>query len=317
MVRKKNGIFTTSVEQQTEMTDIFFTNNQKQKAMVTLNNFNLGQLDNGSHFLFVSHVLEQAEADATVSAKAAKYLSQFKNAVEAEDDVLKITTKSLLTDEIAVADASRDAIYIALKGVTKRLVSSLNAETVKAATVLNQVLVDYAIDTQEAMIKETGLMLNLLKDLTTTHKAQVEKLGLTVIVDELNQSNARVNTLMTERTEERQFRKTGEMKAARAVTDEAYRLLVMMVNGLVLAEGEEAYLKFVTFVNAEIVYFRQQALKQKGGAPSAGGDDAGSGDNPGGSDNPGGGEDTGGSGNPGGGEDTGGSGGDDDDEFVG
>lgn len=271
--------------------------------MITISEFNPNLLNNGSHFLFVSQVLQVAQADTAVSTKAATYLAKFKAAVETEDKALKISAKSKLTDAIAEADASRDALYVGLKSAVKGFLRARSAELVDAAADLNQLFIDYRIDTRAPLIDETGLMTNLLTDLNSKCKTQVEKLGLNVMVAQMGEANSAVDTLMLERTEERKNDVKGELRTARLATDEAYRQMVMMINGLVYVEGEADYLEFVKFVNAQILYYRQQALGQKAGKPDTGGNTPDEGGDTGGS----------GSGNTGG---TGGSDGDDD-EFVG
>lgn len=72
-------------------------------------------MNNGAHFTFVSNILARAEADAAVKEKASELVSNFKAAVTAEDEALKISQKSLLTDDIAKADNDRDALYAGYK----------------------------------------------------------------------------------------------------------------------------------------------------------------------------------------------------------
>lgn len=289
-------------------------------AKILIEDFKLSRLDNGSHFTFVSDILKKAQAVTVVGEKAADYLAAFKAAVEDEDEVLKLSAKSLITDAIAEADNSRDALYTGLKYAIRGFLRSLDAEHAAAAVVLNQLVTDYRIDTQAALVQESGLLTNFVTDLTTKHKEEVEKLGLTRMVEDLNAANTRVVNLMQERTDERMDAKKGETAAARKLTDEAYRQLVLMVNGLVYTDPQTDYNPFVKFVNTEILYFRQQVLGQKGSKPDAGGDTGGdgSGDTPGtgdgGGDTPGGNPDENPGGTPGGGT---GGGDDGDDEFVG
>lgn len=281
--------------------------------LATIQDFHLQMLNNGSHFLFVSHVLQQAEACTALSAKAAAYLAEFKKAVAAEDVVLKTSAKSMRSDGIAAADASRDTLYAGLKHVVKSLMRAPSAEVAQAAVELNQLFIDYRIDTDAPLIKETGMLNNLIDDLGTKFKEQVETLGFTVLVGQLHEANSRVDKLMVERTEERKNTVTGKMKAVRVVTDEAYRELVRMVNGLVYVDGESGYVEFVKFVNAEILYFRREALGQKGSTPKGDGSvpgTGGTGDGEPGTETPGGG--TGDNENPGGTETPGGSSGGDD-----
>lgn len=294
-------------------------------AKILIENFDLSRLDNGSHFTFVSDILKKAQAVTVVGEKAADYLAAFKAAVEAEDEVLKLSAKSLITDAIAEADSSRDALYTGLKYAIRGFLRSLDAEHAAAAVVLNQLVTDYRIAPHAPLVQESGLMTNFVTDLTTKHKDEVEKLGLTHMVEDLNTANTRVVNLMQERTDERMNARKGETAATRKLTDEAYRQLVLMVNGLVYTDPQTDYNPFVKFVNTEILYFRQQVLGQKGSKPDGGdtggdgsGDTPGTGDGGGGTPGTGGG-DTGGNpdetpgGTPGGGT----GGGDGDDEFVG
>lgn len=278
--------------------------------MNIINEIHLHLMRNGSHFTYVSHVLQQAEANTAVSTKAASYLAEFKKAVAAEDALLKTSAKSLRSDSIADADASRDTLYTGFKAAVRSLMRAPSAEMAQAAVELNQLAKDYRIETNAPMVQETGMLLNFLDDLGTKFKTQVETLGLEKFVGELREANSRVDTLMVERNKERQGSVTGALKAARKATDEAYGHLVMMVNGLVYVEGESAYKDFVDYVNVEILYFRREILGQKTTGPKADGNTPGTGDTGGepGTENPGG--DTGE--NPGGGSgsDQGGSGSD-------
>lgn len=65
-------------------------------------------LNNGAHFLFISNVLARAEADANVKSKLSAQIVSLKAAMEQKDEDLKISQKSMLTDDIATADAERD-----------------------------------------------------------------------------------------------------------------------------------------------------------------------------------------------------------------
>ena len=69
------------------------------------------RLNNGAHFLFISNVLVRAEVDANVKSKLSAQIVSLKAAMEQEDEDLKISQKSMLTDDIATADAERDGLY--------------------------------------------------------------------------------------------------------------------------------------------------------------------------------------------------------------
>ena len=80
--------------------------------MKEINDISLPRMNNGAHFTFVSNILARVESDSAVKSKAADQVSNFKTAVSTEDEVLKVSQKSLLTDDIAKADNDRDACVL-------------------------------------------------------------------------------------------------------------------------------------------------------------------------------------------------------------
>ena len=73
--------------------------------MSEIGTLSLEHLNNGTHFLFISNVLARTEADANVKSKLCAQIVSLKAAMEQEDEDLKISQKSMLTDDIATADA--------------------------------------------------------------------------------------------------------------------------------------------------------------------------------------------------------------------
>ena len=133
--------------------------------MKEIGTINLHRMNNGAHFLYVSNVLARAEADTKVSEKAAAQVSALKTAVAQEDRDLKLSQKSLLTDDIAQADHDRDQLYIGYKQAVKGFLNLPVENLAQAAKALNQHIIDYAIDPQEQLDKETGMLVNFLADL--------------------------------------------------------------------------------------------------------------------------------------------------------
>lgn len=252
----------------------------------------LGRMNNGAHFLYVSNILARAEADTKVNAKAAAQVAALKAAVAQEDKDLKISQKSLLTDDIAKADAERDALY---SGYKKAVAGFLNLPVeamAQAAKVLNQHIRDYAIDPKMQLDRETGLLINLITDLEGKFKPEVETLSLTPFVTNLKAANERVRTLTASRTDEKTGTTVGALKASRQASDDAYRALVKMVNALALVEGEADYTPFIDYVNTEIVHYKREVLGQKAASARTSGDTPD--DKPGDTPSEGGAPDTGG-----------------------
>lgn len=242
--------------------------------MKEIYDINIQRMNNGAHFTFVSNILARAEADTAVKGKASELVSNFKVAVAAEDEALKISQKSLLTDDIAKADIDRDALYAGYKKAVEAFLAMPIADMAQAAKVLAQHIKDYKINTAGQLDKETGLLVNFITDLEDKYSAQVAKLGLTAFVTNLKEANERVRTLTLQRTNEKMGVTVGALKAARTASDDAYRALVKMVNALALVYGEKDYTAFVDYANTEITHYKREVLNQKASAPSTSGSSA-------------------------------------------
>ena len=123
------------------------------------------RLNNGAHFLFISNVLARAEADTNIKSKLSAQIASLKSAKEQEDEDLKISQKSLLTDEITAADAERDGLYSGYKKAVKGYTGLPVENMAKSAKVLMQHIKDYGIDPKMQLDRETGLLINFIDDL--------------------------------------------------------------------------------------------------------------------------------------------------------
>ena len=242
--------------------------------MKEIYDINIQRMNNGAHFTFVSNILARAEADTAVKGKASELVSNFKAAVAAEDEALKISQKSLLTDEIAKADSDRDALYAGYKKAVEGFLAMPIADMAQAAKILSQHIKDYKINTADQLDKETGLLVNFISDLEDKYATQVAKLGLTAFVTNLKEANERVRTLTLQRTNEKIGIIIGALKTARTASDDAYRALVKMVNALTLVFGEKDYTAFIDYVNTEITHYKREVLGKKATAPSTSGSSA-------------------------------------------
>lgn len=239
--------------------------------MKEIYDINIQRMNNGAHFTFVSNILARAEADTAIKGKASELVSNFKVAVAAENEALKISQKSLLTDDIAKADIDRDALCAGYKKAVEAFLAMPIADMAQAAKVLAQHIKDYKINTAGQLDKETGLLVNFITDLEDKYSAQVAKLGLTAFVTNLKEANERVRMLTLQRTNEKMGVTVGALKAARTASDDAYRALVKMVNALALVFGEKDYTAFIDYVNTEVTHYKREVIGQKAKAPSTSG----------------------------------------------
>lgn len=239
--------------------------------MSEITTLSLERLNNGAHFLFISNVLARAEADTNIKSKLSTQIASLKSAKEQEDEDLKISQKSLLTDDIAAADAERDGLYSGYKKAVKGFLGLPVANMAQAAKVLTQHIKDYAIDPKMQLDKETGLLINFVDDLEKKYANEVQTLSLGAFVTALKAANEKVRTLTAERTDERMSKAVRALKVSRKASDEAYRLLVKFVNAYALIEGDAKFLNFIDYVNTEIVHYKREVIGQKSGSTQTSG----------------------------------------------
>lgn len=228
--------------------------------MKEIQDISLSRLNNGAHFTFASNIMARAQADTAVMAKAEALVNTLAACVQAEDDSLKISQKSLYTDGIAKADDDRDALYAGYKKAVEGFGAMPVEDMAQAAKELAQHIKDYRINTADQLDKQTGLMINFISDLEGKLADRVAKLGLTAFVTSMKEANERVRSLTLLRTNERMAVPVGAQKASRKATDEAYHQLIKMVNALAVVFGDTEYASFIDYVNTEIIHFKREAI---------------------------------------------------------
>jgi hypothetical protein len=248
--------------------------------METITNFQTVRLTNGAHFIFIVEMLKRAKSTSAIYSTFRVQLDALDKAIAAEDAALKLSTKSLITDQIKEAADLRGKVYSSL---VKR-VDSFTVQTDVAEYVipLKQLFKDYQIKPRGQREKVSGLMANLISDLRGKYSKGVSALNLSALVTELAQANQSVIDLTESRTEASKNNTVGTLKAIRKVTDRAYRDFVELLDARVRIEGDARYADFIAYLNAEILHYRREAIGQRvkgpasdGSAPSGdgGGDD--------------------------------------------
>ena len=253
--------------------------------MKQINSISLERMSNGSHFLFITDTVGLATADTKVKTKVTAELTALQTALKAEDDALALSKANLLSGEIKTLDTERDKHYKALRKAITFFLNHPDAELVKAAARLEQLLKDYNIDPKMQLDRETGLLLNLISDLETKSAADVTALALTPVVQAMKQANDKLREVTRARANDRAVQIVGQLKQAQHASDEAYRTLVQKVNALAVVEGEADYADFISKMNEQVKHYKQEVLpkakKKDGGKQPGEGGKPGEGKKPG------------------------------------
>lgn len=220
-------------------------------------------MNNGAHFTYMTNVLNRAEADEHIKVDAAKQVADFKAALAVEDKYFKVSDKNLKTDIIAAADAERDKLCRNYLKTLKALMNMPDETIANSAKALVQMFIDYELDPDAQLDKQTGILLNMVGDWEGKHAQDVTNTNTGKYVELIKAANERVHSLMVERSDEEKEVPVGALKSARKQTDIAYRALVKMVNALIMVNGETDYADFVKFLNYEIKRYKEEVLNQK------------------------------------------------------
>lgn len=227
-----------------------------------INKISVSRMNNGAHFLYNTDFYARVDADTAVKEKITEALARYKQAIDLEDEALKISQKSLNTDKIVEFDSKRDSLFIAVKSVVKAQLAVSNPEIHNAAVKIMQLIKDYGIDVKGQLDKETGLMVNLIYDLENKCADEVEKLGLGLFLSQLKEANNNVRTYTDSRNKELLEKPAYKLAEARKLTDAAYLEVVKLINAHAVLEGTALYKNLITLQNQEIIHYKQQVLKQ-------------------------------------------------------
>ena len=222
---------------------------------------------------------------AQVPALLASAIAQYQAAAVHEDDCYLIISKSDLTPQIAEVDSERDTKYVGLKSMADALSRIGTAEQQQAAQQLQDLVAHYKVNVSERYDDETTKMSQLLQELQSqAWTARIEALGLTVTVADLVSLNQQMKHLIELRNNDLAQVTPQAMSQARAASDEAYQLVVTIINALAVtdwADGSSHYDQAIARINQDQDYYVKNVFAQgKGGSASGSGDSgSGSGDN--------------------------------------
>lgn len=218
-----------------------------------------------------TEIIEQL--GASVPALLSQAITQFQAAADHEDECYLIISKSELTPQIAALDEERDSKYVGLKSMADALHRIGSAEQQQAAGQLIDLCAHYKVDISERYDDETTKMSQLLQELQTpAWTARIETLGLTATVGELVSLNQQIKHLIDLRNNDLSQVTPQAMLQARTASDDAYALVVTIINALAVADwadGSSHYDQAIARINQDQDYYIKNVFTQgKGGASS-------------------------------------------------
>lgn len=228
--------------------------------------FSFARLRNNDHYQFMTDVDKLFGKYNAASLGIETEYSGFKNALIAEDSVMRVEIGSSKSSMIDALDTQRDVTWNAINNVVKAFLMSPKEAEVQSATVLKRVIDLYGDPRALSYNEESAAIANFVGDmLLPANVPHVERLHMTDWVTILKTQNDKFQEILNERNAEFANRGNGDARQARKQIDPLYEAMVEKINALiVLGHSTEATKGFVTELNEKIKYYRTTLSAREG-----------------------------------------------------
>ena len=270
-------------------------------------------LKNAQHFAFIQAFITALQAAGFTAARILAKLAELIAAFAIEDQWYMLARASKIIAQRAAADTKRDRFYSRLHRLVLAWAGSGMAQLDAAATALLRPFKLYKVKVNAQMDEETGVLENLITDLSTTEmQAHLATINGTYLFQQLVAAQNQVKSLRLDQGVEESEKVLGALAAARKQCDALYDDMCDLLESFARAADETApYETFISQWNGTVKIY-QKMLNRKSGTSSGNSSNSGSGSltpdpSPEGEGNEGG-NTTGTGGDSGGGDDDGGNG---------
>ena len=199
---------------------------------------NKRNLTNGQHFSFITAFVQDVKKIQDMPEQFKTVVSAMETAQQEEDKYLKMSQGSDLTEKIREADELRDNSYRQFRDIVKAWAGFGNSGQAYSAKTLQKVLKTYKINTSAQMDEESGLIANLLTDLSVDDMPNaIMDIGAKDIVADIKRGNDDVIRLLKMRDEADSAKVVGALRLARAKSDEVYADLTQVIEAYNYLQG--------------------------------------------------------------------------------
>jgi len=228
--------------------------------------FDPTHIRNDAHFWFMTEFRDIVLAHNAATLKITPQFTGFTALYSREDEALKKISASAFTPKIHEADAARDETLTGMMEVCKGMCKHYIPATRDAARRVQVVFRAYKHSGSKPINEETSAIYNLVQELRTEkYGGDVQTVGLTGWVDELDRRNKTVEELVKGRFNEGASKTDIVLRDARRETDAAYTDICDIINVYVLLEGAAAYETFIRTLNEVIKKYSVKPPKHKHG----------------------------------------------------
>ena len=210
------------------------------------------------HYQYAGHVRRMCK-EAGVE-KLTAVLKPLEDALKREDEALNYPRSKEGSKELDTLDSVRDTAYRALMKALEAAELSIDADEVKAAEKLKEVMKRYPGVVRANYDRETGLIENLVTDLKSAEcTAAVTKLKLAAAITRLETANTAFGDCYHNRY--KSGRAVDDLKELRVATDDAIDKVLLRVVALNELDSSEAITALIQHYN-NYVHDRHTVIKQ-------------------------------------------------------
>jgi hypothetical protein len=229
--------------------------------------FYLPQLHNGEHVAFHEESLEQLLRANPSSLGVVEQVEAYSNAFTGQKHSIDVFAASEKSAESAKLDKRRDHGYSAFKAYLKVYANDRDTALSEAAERILFAVRKAATDNGDPLLlglaKETTAINSLVRILEPL-RDDIERIGATNRLEELATANRLFEELQIERNLEKAVKHSGNVKAARATTDAAYRAVAGRINAQALLYGGDVFDSYIKEQNAVIDKYANLVAQRKG-----------------------------------------------------
>lgn len=267
-------------------------------------------LKNAQHFAFIQAFITAVQTAGFTATRITGKLAELVTAFGEEDRWYMIVRASDIVAQREAADQKRDRFYTRLHRLVQAWAGSGMEGLDAAATALSGPFNLYKVKVNAQMDEETGVLENLITDLSTTEmQAHITTINGTYLFEQMVEGQNQVKTLRLEQGVEESQKVYGALASARKACDGLYDELADLIESFSkVADDPTIYETFIRQWNGTVKLY-QDMLDRKQSSSSGSGSGSGSGSSQGGgSDEGGSGSGSGSSGSGSGGSGSSGSG---------
>ncbi|MBR5393665.1 MAG: hypothetical protein IK144_01120 [Bacteroidaceae bacterium] len=226
-------------------------------------------LKNAQHFAFIQAFITALQAAGFTAARILAKLAELIAAFAIEDQWYMLARASKIIAQRAAADTKRDRFYSRLHRLVLAWAGSGMAQLDAAATALLRPFKLYKVKVNAQMDEETGVLENLITDLSTTEmQAHLATINGTYLFQQLVAAQNQVKSLRLDQGVEESEKVLGALAAARKQCDALYDDMCDLLESFARAADETApYETFISQWNGTVKIY-QKMLNRKSGTSS-------------------------------------------------